>query len=151
MHTLYAAMFDHLQLYHRQMEEVIDSLPAESFDWSPGADINSINVLVTHICGAQRYWIGSASRDPMLPRDRPTEFQVKGLAAPTLKADLAHTLSYCQQVLASLIPDDLTRPCAVLREGQPVTVGWALIHAVQHTALHVGQVQLMAQFWKTSH
>jgi len=148
MHPLYAAMFDHLQQFDSQMNDLIDSLPTEALDWLPGTDMNSVAVLVTHICGAQRYWVGSASREGMLPRNRPAEFLTQDVTNASLKADLAHTLEYSREVLASLTADDLTRPCTVLREGQPVTVAWALVHAVQHAALHLGQLQLMVQLWQ---
>lgn len=150
MLPIYAAMFNHLELYHRQLIEILASVPAEALDWSPSAEVNSLTVLITHICGAQRYWVGSASLASMLPRNRPSEFETTGLNTNTLKADLEFTLNYCKQILSQLTLDDLDYACAVLREGQPVTVSWALVHAVQHTALHVGHAQLMAQFWQHS-
>jgi len=148
MHPLYNAMFTHLQEFDNQINALLDSLPPEALDWRPGAEMNSVAVLVTHICGAQRYWVGSTSRDGMLPRNRPAEFQTQGVTHASLKADLAYTLRYTQDVLNTLTVDDLTRHATVLRESQPVTVGWALVHAVQHIALHLGQLQLMAQLWQ---
>ena len=47
---------------HQEILEAIEGLPAKALDWTPmqetSGDMNSINVLVTHLCGAERYWIG---------------------------------------------------------------------------------------------
>jgi hypothetical protein len=34
------------------------------------------------------------------------------------------------------------------RDGKQVTVGWALLHPLQHTGQHVGHIQVLVQQWK---
>ena len=34
------------------------------------------------------------------------------------------------------------------RDGQKYSVAWALSHALEHTALHVGHIQTLGQLWK---
>ncbi len=34
------------------------------------------------------------------------------------------------------------------RDGREYTVAWALFHALEHTALHLGQMQLTRQLWE---
>jgi hypothetical protein len=34
------------------------------------------------------------------------------------------------------------------RDGRKLTVAWALAHALEHTALHAGHMQIMRQLWE---
>jgi len=56
---------ERLQALHESIESAIEGLPQAALDWVPGPDMNSFAVLVTHVAGAERYWIGDvAGRDP---------------------------------------------------------------------------------------
>ncbi|HET6846929.1 MAG TPA: hypothetical protein VFH29_08835, partial [Anaerolineales bacterium] len=34
------------------------------------------------------------------------------------------------------------------KDGRQVTVAWALLHAMQHTAVHIGHIEILTQQWK---
>ena len=34
------------------------------------------------------------------------------------------------------------------RDGKKYTVAWALGHALEHTAIHVGHIPMLKQLWK---
>jgi uncharacterized damage-inducible protein DinB len=136
-----------LRALHDQLERTIKELPVAALDWSPGPDVNSLSVLIVHTAGAERYWIGDVvGRDPS-GRDRDAEFRTRGLDAATLSARLGAALEYSRAVLEQLTPPDLEAQRVMPRDESQVTVAWALGHALEHAALHLGHAQIVRQLW----
>jgi hypothetical protein len=110
--------------------------------------MNSIAVLVVHTVGAERYWVGDVvARDPS-GRERAAEFRAQGLDTATLKKRLSDALAHTRGVLEGLTLQDLQVIRISPRDGREYTVAWALVHALEHTALHVGHIQIMRQLWE---
>ena len=139
---------ERLQALHANIERTIEGLSLPALDWVPGPDMNSLGVLAVHVAGAERYWIGDVvGRDPS-GRDRAAEFRTRGLDAAALNACLAETLAYSQAVLEGLTLPDLEATRVSPRDGREFTVAWCLAHALEHTALHLGQMQMTRQLWE---
>ena len=71
-----------------------------------------------------------------------------------LKKRLADNLEYAQHVLSNFSSQDLETERISGRDGRRFTVAWTLLHALEHTTLHLGQIQLTRQLWeqgKTDH
>ncbi|MBE0411071.1 MAG: DUF664 domain-containing protein [Anaerolineales bacterium] len=47
-----------LEELHAEIRDAIKGLAQEALDWNTGNNMNSLAVLVIHIIGAERYWIG---------------------------------------------------------------------------------------------
>jgi hypothetical protein len=138
---------ERLQALHADIERAIEGLPQAALDWVPGPDINSLCVLVVHATGAERYWIGDVvGRDPS-GRDRAAEFRVYGLNEAALKKRLDDTLAHSRGVLEGLTLQDLGTPHVSPRDGREFTVAWCLAHALEHTAIHLGHIQITRQLW----
>jgi uncharacterized damage-inducible protein DinB len=135
-----------MQELHDEILNVLKHLPPAALDWSPAADINSINVVVIHTVGAQRFLIGEAIAADPADRDREAEFKVRGLEKDVLVQRLTESLAYVRSVLEGLAVDDLVS----LRDfrGRERSVAWILGHALKHTAAHMGHIQLMRQVWE---
>jgi uncharacterized damage-inducible protein DinB len=150
MEPLFEADFDLLQVNHKEILHALADLPAAALDWSPGIDMNPISVLVFHLTGSERFWIGDVVMREPSGRDRDAEFAVHGLGADLLKKRLDDSLDYARLALERLtlaaLPQERTGP----PEGRTVTVAWALLHALEHGALHVGHIQLVRQLWDQS-
>jgi uncharacterized damage-inducible protein DinB len=131
---------------HDEILNALKDLPPAALDWSPDAGINSINVLVTHTVGSQRYWIGEVVAGDPANRDREAEFQVHGLEKDTLVQRLIDSLAYVRTALEGLTLEELSSPRDLPRGGR--SVAWVLGHALKHTATHVGHVQLTRQLWE---
>ena len=135
-------------LTHLIRGRLFEGLSTEALDWTPGPDMNSLGVLAIHVAGAERYWIGDVvGRDPS-DRDRSAEFRARGLDAAALKAHLAETLVHSQGVLEGLALPDLEASRVSPRNGREFTVAWCLAHALEHTALHLGHMQITRQLWE---
>jgi uncharacterized damage-inducible protein DinB len=139
---------ERLQALHADIERALEGLPPAALDWAPGPDMNSLGVLVVHVAGAERYWIGDVADQDPSGRDREAEFRVRGLDAAALKARLGDALAHSRAVLEGLTWSDLESSRVSPRDGREFTVAWCLNHALEHTALHLGQMQLTRQLWE---
>jgi uncharacterized damage-inducible protein DinB len=147
MHVTFVNYMERLQRLHADVEGAIAGLPQEALDWVPGSEMNSIAVLVVHLTGAERYWIGDVvGREPS-GRDRAAEFRVQGLDEAALKRRLDETLAYCRGIVEKLTLQDLEAIRTSPRDGQQFTVAWSLLHTLEHTAIHLGHIQIVRQLW----
>jgi hypothetical protein len=59
-------------------------------------------------------------------------------------------LAHSQSVLARLTPQELAKrseqPLFGRQEG--VTATWAILHALEHVAIHAGHMEITRQFWQ---
>ena len=83
-------------------------------------------------------------------RDRDAEFRVHGVEVTVLKKRLVDNLEYAHTVLEKLTIKDLEKTRVSARDRREFTVAWALLHALEHATLHLGQIQITRQLWKAS-
>jgi len=138
-----------LQECHNDILQALDGLPPVALDWTPGHDMNSISVLAFHLTGAERYWIGDVAAQDPTERDRDAEFRVHDVDIDVLKKRLANNLEYARNVLDKMDIQDL-ETIRVSAGGREFTVAWALLHALEHASLHLGQIQITRQLWEQS-
>lgn len=147
MDRYFEDVLERLEFLHAEIERAIGGLSVAALDWMPAPGANAIGALVVHLTGAERYWIGTVIGGAPSDRDRESEFFVSGVTAAELGQRLAATVPFEREALGGLGGADLTRLCRVPRDGRTVTIGWALTHVVEHTAVHVGHIQLTRQLW----
>src|SRR5512133_1593540 len=131
METFFVDYINLLQEHHNNILEALEGLPTAALDWSPGADMNSISVLVVHLTGAERYWIGDVAAQDPTERDRDAEFRVHDVETDVLKKRLADNLDYARHVLEKMNLQDLETTRVSPRNGPEFTVAWALLHALE--------------------
>ncbi len=148
MLELFENYLDRLQELHDGILQAIGGLPVEALDWVPGPEMNSISVLIVHLAGAERYWIGDVAAGEPSGRVREQEFLVKGLPAANLQERLDGTLAYIRNTLERLSLQDLEAQRVSPWGGGTISVSWALLHALEHTAIHTGQIQITRQLWE---
>ncbi len=147
MEAFCAAYLELLKDLNRPFVAAFDGLPAEALDWQPGADMNSFCVLAVHTTGSARFWIGVALGNPP-DRDRDLEFEARGLSSDDLKARFAALEAYVSTALEGFNVADFARMNPVPNRGDfQVSSGWALLHALEHTGIHLGHAQITRQLW----
>jgi len=135
--------------------ESISGVPDDDLnEWRPALgleDINTFYALMTHLLSAGEYWILHAAAGRPADRNRPAEFRATGERMALIeRADtwITDTRAY----LETLSEEDLIR---VYERGgsEPLrwTVAECIVHAVEHTAVHVGHLQLQRQIWNAEH
>lgn len=139
---------DRLQFQHAELEKALTDLPPEALDWKPTPEINSLTVLTIHTAGSERWLIGEILGGEVSHRDREAEFRVHGLEVHVLLARLAEVLAHSQTVIAHLTAADLEEPIEF--RGRMVTKSWVLSHCLAHVANHVGEAQVIRQWWQAT-
>ena len=148
MLTILAEYAERLQFLHAAIEQIINGLPQAALDWTPGPEMNSIHVLAVHVAGSERYWIGDVAGNDPSDRDRDAEFRSGGLDTHALIDLLDRTLAHSRAVLEGLELADLEELRVSPRNGRQATIAWCLAHALEHTALHLGHMEITKQLWE---
>lgn len=150
MQTFFENYLDLLQDCHNGILQALEGLPPAALDWIPGQEMNSISVMLAHTTGSERYWIGDIAAQESSNRDRDAEFRVHGVEADVFRKRLSDNLEYARNVLERMSLEDLESSRVSPGNGREYTVGWALIHALEHASLHLGQIQITRQLWEQS-
>lgn len=134
-----------------QVRALVADLSPEALHWRPLAKsddhaTNSLAVLATHVAGAERFWIAEVVGGYPAIRDRAAEFAVRQGAAGELLDRLDQVGRDTETVLAGLSAADLDSHRQA--RDKLVPVRWAILHVVDHTALHLGHMQLTRQLWQ---
>jgi uncharacterized damage-inducible protein DinB len=133
-----------------QVRALIADLPAEALNWRPiegaeGHATNSLAALAAHVAGAEHYWIGEVVGARPSTRERNAEFATKAVAASDLVRLLDNVGVETKAVFLTLTAAEL----GSVRQarGRRVPVRWCILHVIDHTALHLGHMQLTYQLW----
>ena len=140
---------ERLEYLQRHIHQAVDPLPEAALDWVPGQDMNSVAVLLAHTAGSLRFWIGDVVDQTPSGRDRAAEFKVKNVGWDVLKSRLDENLKYIRGALEKLSLANLAET-RLSRDGRTVTVAWALLHAVEHSSLHLGHIEVTSQMWTST-
>ena len=145
--THYLHMIEDLR---RQVRDVIVGLPAEALNWRPlplseAHETNSLAVMAAHVAGAEHFWIAEVIGRYPTTRDRPAEFVTEMDGPDGLLARLDEVGAETSEVFARLTAVDLDETRQA--HERAVTTRWAILHVIDHTALHLGHMQITYQLW----
>jgi hypothetical protein len=136
MQLFFEDYLNNLQELHNDVQSTIKGLPQTALDWTPGPSLNSLSVLIVHLTGAERYWLGDVVARESSGRDRAAEFKVREMSIDVLTNRLADSLLYARSVLEKLTLQDLETSRISPRNGREVTVAWALGHTLGISKSH---------------
>lgn len=142
----YAQAFQRL---HADAAAVLDNLPPEALNWRPlegDESTNSLAITVTHLAGSERYLVGEVAGGQPAHRDRDAEFRAQAASADELRALLDQAQAVTHAALGGLAPEKLDE--TVSFRDRSVTRRWAVLHALEHIAVHIGHMQLTRQLWE---
>ncbi len=133
-----------------QVRGLIADLPVEALNWRPieAAEeraTNSLATLAAHVAGAEHYWIGEVVGGRPATRDRGAEFATEAAAAADLARQLDNVGVETKAVFLTLTAAQLGGERQA--RGRRVPVRWCILHVIDHTALHLGHMQLTYQLW----
>lgn len=131
-----------------RMDGLFSDLPDEALDWTPDPAMNSMTVLVVHITGALQYWVGEMLGGEPAHRDRSAEFQAHDLTKSELHDKLRTALAQTKRVLENLTTADLEARHYSTIHKDYFDGAFALAHALEHTALHVGHMEVTREIWE---
>ena len=130
--------------YRTKLRKTIDALPPDALWWRPNEQSNSVGNLLLHLEGNVRQWIVGGVGGAQDTRNRAGEFAATdGASKEELLAHLEKALAQADAVLAGLSPDRLGERLEI--QARNITVLDAVYQVVQHFALHLGQIILVAK------
>lgn len=123
----------------RKIEHCLAQLTDADMSFRPRPEMNSIAIVINHLCGNLKQWIISGIGGAADDRDRPREFADPGLVTvDQVRQKLRTRLAEVDAVLAAIEPSDLLRTRRV--QGSDVTGIHALWKSVSHFVGHTHQI-----------
>jgi uncharacterized damage-inducible protein DinB len=115
----------------------IADAPLEALVWRPPAeDANTLVVLAVHAMHSTRWWLSVATGAPMPERDRPSEFRATSVDPNEVRSIVDRMSEECRVLLASAERFDPAATWTSPTDGEIVSRGWALLHALEHLREH---------------
>lgn len=119
----------------------------------PLAEANTLFAVATHTVGMGEFWVLALVGGQTLARNRSAEFQAQGTGA-ALIGRIERWIGDCHKLLDQLpdqrLNDAAQPPAEFLQTGgfgaTPLTLRACLLHVIEHSATHLGQIQLTRQF-----
>lgn len=149
MDPVFEAYYDVLEALHEGCQAEISGMTQEELDWCPDDRMSSIAILAAHIAGAERYWIGDVIMGEPSGRDRDKEFATTGVSEDILMGLLDSALDYTRKAFDRLDADQLADVRISPRDGRTYPLAWSIAHVLEHTALHLGHMQITKQLLKS--
>lgn len=103
------------------------------------AGVNSIGIIINHLCGNLRQWIVAGIGGKQDVRDRPSEFKDEERPSKDeLMSRLENVIQECKRTIRKVRPEQLLEHRRI--QGSEETVLSALFSAIPHIELHAGQI-----------
>ena len=126
---------------------IVEAVGTDGMNWVPPyPETNSIYALATHTIQSQLWWIKENLDGQKIERDRPAEFTASATDILLLKKRFSEIQAQTVEILEKLAAEDLGKTREV--KGKNVTVEWIVLHVIEHTALHLGHMQITKQLWE---
>ncbi len=122
----------------------LGQLDEQKIWWQPNDKMNSIGILITHICGSFRQWTITSINNEEDVRDRPQEFLNESQINKEELIELVAKLkSDFEKAIRNLDSSKLTEQRHI--QGYDVTLMSAIFRALTHLEGHIGQIVLLTR------
>ena len=151
-------MYSEIDIYYYRIKDLrdqviqlIDGLSPDALNWRHSFDNENVNewnslaVLAAHVAGSEIFWISEIVGGNPPTRNRDEEFTTQVSDSATLVSKLENAGEITKKVLYSLKDEDLNDTRIV--ENRKVPVRWGILHIIDHTALHLGHMQITYQLY----
>ena len=127
-----------------RLAQEIRAFPDAESVWrtAPGVS-NAAGTLVLHLEGNLREFIGRVLGGIAYTRDRPAEFDTRGVSPEALVARIEAVRDLVQHVVGGLVVERLSAPFPGGFFDEPLSIQAVLLHLNGHLNYHLGQVDYM--------
>jgi uncharacterized damage-inducible protein DinB len=133
-----------LEDQHTFASHALQGASADALNWKPASTpSDSLAGLVHHIVEVQRLWLDSVVGGEPVPLGLATAHSATSQSADELLEMMADSLAKSKARLESLTAAQYDEPRE--RRGRAITVRWCVYHTLEHTAMHVGHMQITRQ------
>lgn len=136
-----------IDLLHEDIFKAVEPLNDEEINWRHPFLTNTVGILLRHIAGSERYWILEVMGGRNIQRKRDEEFGQERLQKAPLLQNLRAAQREVKDALEALSPGQELEEVEQTFRGKTTrfTRSWAILHSIQHTAYHLGQIQLFSR------
>ncbi|HKV43431.1 MAG TPA: DinB family protein [bacterium] len=140
-------MLAHLEETWNGLLKAVEGAGDDVFYWTPGPEFNSVAILLRHLAGSERWWIGEAIGGVPSHRVRDAEFAHDRPRREDVLRAVEEARRITRQVLGAVTMQDLhAETTPTVTWGKPPrrpTKLWALLHYLDHLGYHRGQALLL--------
>ncbi len=117
----------------------VGQLDAGQFWARENSSVNSVGILIQHLCGNLRQWVIAGIGGAQDVRDRPSEFKDEERPdKDELMNMFENTIQECKETIKNLSPEQLLEHRRI--QGFDETVLSAMFSTIPHIELHGGQI-----------
>ncbi len=145
---------DHLEEMWSSLLKAVEGVDERLLQWAPGPEFNSTAILLRHLAGSERWWIGEAIGGVPSHRVRDAEFAHDTPRRADVFKAVEDARALTRRVLSGLTMQDLgaeTAPTVTVgRPPRRPTKLWALLHYLEHLGYHRGQALLLLKLGRNA-
>lgn len=142
-----AAVQEHLDDVWESLLAAVREIDDDLLQWCPGPEFNSTAILLRHLAGSERWWIGEQIGGVPAHRNRDAEFVHDNPPRAAVLRAVEEARALTRRVLNGVTAADLQAPVPVktkrLSSPDQPTKYWALLHYLEHLGYHRGQILLL--------
>jgi hypothetical protein len=139
--------FTILKIMQAEMLKILAEMGPDGMNWAPNLpEVNSPYAITYHSTASQYWWIQENLNGQKIERNRPGEFVAKAGSLDALEKEIERVNGITRAVFESIKTEDLQTGRQV--KDKTVTVEWIVLHVIEHTAIHLGHLQLTKQLWE---
>lgn len=133
-----------IDLLHDDIYKAVEPLSDDEINWRHPHLTNTVGILLRHVAGSERQWILEVVGGRTIERKRDEEFGRERLQKAPLVENLRRAQAEVKEILERMSPAGLMEEVEQIFRGKTVmfTKSWGILHSIQHTAYHLGQIQL---------
>ncbi|MBI2248257.1 MAG: DinB family protein [Armatimonadetes bacterium] len=136
-----------IDLLHEDIYRAVEPLTDDGINWRHPHLTNTVGILLRHVAGSERQWILEAVGGRSIQRKRDEEFGRERLRKAPLVENLRRAQAEVKEMLEGMSAGRLMEEVEQTFRGKTVTFtkSWGILHSIQHTAYHLGQIQLFSK------
>jgi len=138
------------QIYSR-LNQAIENINNAELNWRPSKSSNSIGNLLTHISGAEEFWLHHIIGGMKTDRVRQSEFDVKEFNIDELTSHIDKVHFQSLEIISRLSDHDLITERGfwsnLEQKEKLTTVYWCILHVIEHAGLHIGQIYFIRKMY----
>ncbi|MFX0065134.1 MAG: DinB family protein [Candidatus Hermodarchaeota archaeon] len=148
------SLAEFLDEVHESLERAIEGIKIQELNWRSSPNSNSIGNLLKHILGAEAFWIHHIIGGRETRRVRASEFETQEFQFNQLLEEFFQVKEQTKLVLAEVRDEQLielrTYWSQLSNQTKETTVFWCLMHIIEHSALHIGQILFIRKMYGDS-
>jgi uncharacterized damage-inducible protein DinB len=120
----------------------VENLTEDQINWSPKSDGNSIGIIIDHLIGSEKMLIKKVIFEMNVLRNREKEFEKSPRSKNLLIKSYYDNSNDTRELLSTRLTDSNLLE-ERMKGDTKKTVLWALLHLLEHSNYHIGQIYLI--------